>query len=358
MSKPKVVSIFSGGGGIDIGFNEAGYEILFSTDFWQPAIDTLLKNNSAKLAKCEDIREVDYQKELFSIGYNVNEVDLLVGGPPCPAFSKSRFYRTEKKRALEDENAFTLFEYFRALDELRPKVFFFENVSGFVFKPHRAAFDALIDVADQFGYHVTFKVINSANYGVPQMRERFICIGVRKDFGEPFIFPDETHYNPEKEINLNLFKNKRPWVTCEEAIGDLDFDLPEDKDMQAGSKHKDLLKLVPPGDNYLFFTEKRGYPNPIFEWRSRYWSFLLKLSPKKPSWTIQASFSNNQGPFHWKNRFLRISEIKRIQTFPDNYEITGTFKDQWRQIGNAVPPLLVEKIALAIKEQYFIKNNK
>src|SRR5699024_11178652 len=144
----------------------------------------------------------------------------------------------------------------------------------------------------------------------------------------------------------------REWVTCGEAIGDLDYDLPEDSEMQAGSKHKDLLKEIPPGENYLYFTKERGHPNPQFKWRSRYWSFLLKLSPDKPSWTIQASFSNNMGPFHWKNRFLRISEIKRIQTFPDDYEITGDFKEQWRQIGNAVPPLLVKKIAENIKEQY------
>ena len=114
-----------------------------------------------------------------------------------------------------------------------------------------------------------------------------------------------------------------------------------------------LLPLIPPGDNYLFFTAERGYPNPIFKWRSRYWSFLLKLSPDKPSWTIQASFSNNQGPFHWKNRFLRIPEIQRIQTFPDTYVFKGKFADQWRQIGNAVPPLLIQRIAHQIKKLYF-----
>jgi len=119
--------------------------------------------------------------------------------------------------------------------------------------------------------------------------------------------------------------------------------------MQAGSKHKDLLKLVPPGDNYLFFTEERGHPEPLFIWRSRYWSFLLKLSKERPSWTIQASHSNNMGPFHWKNRFLRIGEIKRIQTFPDDYQLTGAFKDQWRQVGNAVPAKLAEVFALQLK---------
>ena len=347
-----VLSIFSGGGGIDCGFKKAGFDICFSTDFWKPACDTLKKNKVGRLVKCADIRQVDYAKELASIGLTVGDIDVLAGGPPCPAYSKSRFYRKDKKRALEDENSFTLYEYFRALDEIRPKVFFFENVFGFVYKPHQAAFDLLKERADTLEYDISFQVINAANYGVPQIRERFICVGVRRDFGKPFVFPAQTHYNPEK-TDAAAALGKKPWVTCGDAIGDLDYDLPEDQDMQAGSKHKDLLKLVPPGDNYLYFTAERGYPEPIFKWRSRYWSFLLKLSPEKPSWTIQASFSNNMGPFHWKNRFLRINEIKRIQTFDDEYTFCGDFKDQWRQIGNAVPPRLVAQIAQAIKEQYF-----
>jgi len=301
------------------------------------------------LTKCCDVREINYEKELASIGMELSDIDILVGGPPCPAYSKSRFYRTEKKRALEDENAFTLYEFFRALREIKPKIFFFENVFGFVYKPHKEAFDLLRKESENLGYNLTFKVINSANYGIPQIRERFICVGVHKKFGQKFVFPEETHIAPEKQLG----SGKKKWVTCGDVLNDLDYDLQEDKTLLAGSKHHDLLKQIPPGDNYLFFTAERGHPNPVFKWRSRYWSFLLKLSPEKPSWTIQASFSNNMGPFHWKNRFLKISEIKRIQTFPDEYEFSGNFKEQWRQIGNAVPVELVKIIAEAIKKQYF-----
>ena len=344
-----VLSIFSGGGGIDCGFKNAGYSIKFSTDVWDKACETLAKNNVGDLVICKDIRQIDYKLELSKIEIGLKDIDVLVGGPPCPAYSKSRFYRTDKKRALEDENSFTLYEYFRALEEIRPKVFFFENVHGFVFKPHKEAFDLLVSESERLGYEISYKVLNSANFGVPQKRERFICVGVKKSLGIKFIFPEDTHIDPNKYTT----EKKNPWVTCGEAIGDLDYDLPEDINNQAGSKHKDLLKLIPPGDNYLYFTEERGYPDPIFKWRSRYWSFLLKLSPDLPSWTIQASFSNNMGPFHWKNRFLRISEIKRIQTFDDGYNFCGDFKEQWRQIGNAVPVKLVEIIANEIKEQIF-----
>lgn len=347
-----VVSVFSGGGGIDLGFRKAGYEILYSTDFFKEACETLEGNKIGKVVECKDIREVDFQGLLSD--FNLDKVDVLVGGPPCPAFSKSRFYLKDKKRALEDENAFTLYEYFRALEELKPSVYFFENVHGFIFKPHQAAFDFLKERSRELGYEISWKVLNTAEYGVPQTRERFICVGVKKEFGNKFEFPEPTHYIPTKYDELKD-KNKKPWVTCGDVLSDLDYDLPEDERMQAGSKHKELLQEVPPGDNYLYFTEERGHPNPQFKWRSRYWSFLLKLSPDRPSWTIQASFSNNMGPFHWKNRFLRISELKRIQTFDDDYEFAGDFKNQWRQIGNAVPPLLVQKIAEEIKKQYFTK---
>lgn len=354
---PSVLSIFSGGGGIDCGFANAGFDICMSTDSWRTACDTLEKNRIGKLVVCDDIRDIDYANSLKTLGMAFDDVDVLAGGPPCPAYSKSRFWQTEKKRALDDENSFTLYEYFRALDEVRPRVFFFENVSGFLYKPHRAAFDLLTSRANEYGYDITYKVVNTANYGVPQTRERFLCVGVRRDFGKPFVFPRETHFNPlDDKLSAEEKEGKKPWVTCADAIGDLDIDLPGDEDLKPGSKHKDLLPLVPPGDNYLYFTAERGYPNPIFKWRSRYWTFLLKLTPDRPSWTIQASFSNNTGPFHWKNRWLRIGEIKRLQTFADEYQLCGDMKEQWRQVGNAVPVLMAQVVATAIMDQYFKKD--
>lgn len=344
-----IVSIYSGAGGIDIGFHKAGFDILLSTDNWQIACDTLKLNKLGDAVICSDVRTVDFAGFKKKSRKNV---DVLVGGPPCPPFSKSRFYRQEKKRGLEDENAFTVSEYFRAVEELNPTVFLFENVHGFVYKPHMNALEYLKDRSEELGYHIVYEVLNAADYGVPQTRERFICVGVKKNLPK-FVFPEPMYRDPKVEPTEKDQRN--PWVTCGDILKDIDFSLPEDDMMQAGSKHKDLLKLVPPGDNYLFFTEERGHPDPVFKWRSRYWSFLLKLSPDRPSWTIQASHSNNMGPFHWNNRFLRIPEIKRIQTFADEYKLTGSFKDQWRQVGNAVPPLLAEVLAKAIYSQYFSK---
>lgn len=342
--KPKIVSVFSGVGGIDFGFEKAGFETVFASDIWNKACESLKANFPNSEIVCDTIENVDFKK----IKKEHKVIDGLVGGPPCPPFSKSRFYRKEKERGIDDEDGFmTVSNYFRAVEELNPKFFFFENVHGFVFKPHQSALELVEKESERLGYKIFHNVINAADFGVPQTRQRFICIGVKKSM-EDFKFPEQTHSDPGKPK-----KGTNPWVTCGDVLNDIDIDSPEDSKMLAGSKHKDLLKLVPPGDNYLFFTKERNHPQPIFKWRSRYWSFLLKLSPERPSWTIQASHSNNMGPFHWKNRFLRIEEIKRIQSFEDKHIFLGSYKEQWRQIGNAVPPLLAYRIANEIKKQYF-----
>lgn len=340
---PIIVSLFSGAGGLDIGFKQAGFKTVFATDVWDKACDTLKLNKMADDVFCGDVRNIDFKVLKEKIG----EVDCLIGGPPCPPYSQTRHYLIGKANGFKDEKAgFAVPEYFRAVYELNPKIFFFENVDGFTFKTHTEEFEYLKSESERLGYNISYKVVNCANYGVPQTRKRFICIGSRKDL-PVFEFPEETHSENGK-VDGTL-----PWVTCGEVIGDMDTITEEEKLQRPGAKDYELLLQIPPGDNYLFFTEKRGHPNPIFKWKSRYWTFLLKLSPDRPSWTIQASFSTNQGPFHWKNRFLRIEELKRIQTFPDEYELVGEMKEQWKQIGNAVPVQVANKIATKIKEDYF-----
>jgi DNA (cytosine-5)-methyltransferase 1 len=350
---PNIVSVYSGCGGLDLGFHQAGYETILATDNWKIACETLEANMIADEVKCADIREIDFKSILIKRG--LKNVDCLIGGPPCPPYSQTRHYLIDKKKGVEDEKyGFTLKEYFRAVEELNPTIFFFENVDGFLHKLHLYEFEYLRDQAESLGYNITYKVVNAANYGVAQTRKRFICVGVKKEL-PAFVFPTETHADPAVIKKLSLLT--KPWVTCGDILNEIDYDLPEDANQSAGSKDKHLLPLIPPGENYLFFTEKRGYPNPLFKWKSRYWTFLLKLSQNRPSWTIQASFSNNQGPFHWKNRFLRIAEIKRIQSFDDKYNLKGSFQEQWRQVGNAVPPYLAFVFASKIKMTYFTKNN-
>lgn len=343
IKKPRVISLFSGAGGLDIGFEQAGFRTVFATDVWDIACETLKKNKMADEVFCGDVRNIDFKvlKEKYG------EIDCLIGGPPCPPYSQTRHYLVGKADGFDDEHAgFAVPEYFRAVEELKPKVFLFENVDGFSFKTHQQEFDFLKEKAENLGYNITYKVVNCANYGVPQTRKRFFCVGSLKEFPQ-FVFPEETHADPQKKTD------KLPWVTCGEVLADFDNITEEEKLQRPGAKDYELLLEIPAGDNYLYFTEKRGYPNPKFKWKARYWTFLLKLTPDRPSWTIQASFSNNQGPFHWRNRFLRIEELKRIQTFPDEYMLVGEMKEQWRQVGNAVPVEMAHILATKIREVYF-----
>lgn len=334
MRPPNIISLFSGCGGLDLGFKNAGFHTLLATDNWEIACQSLEANHVAEQIICDDIRNISFTQWR-------GKADVVIGGPPCPPYSQTRHYLIGKADGFDDKKAgFAVPEYFRAIREIMPKVFFFENVDGFMFKTHKEPMEFLQNQAKELGYAITFKVVNAANYGVPQTRKRFICVGIRNDIGKSFSFPEETHSKSGEK--------NRKWVTCGEVLADFDNITEEEKEQRPGSKDYELLIQIPPGDNYLFFTEKRGCKNPLFKWKSRYWTFLLKLSPNRPSWTIQASFSNNQGPFHWRNRFLRIEEIKRLQTIDDDYIICGDRNDQWRQIGNAVPSLLAEIFAKQI----------
>ncbi len=233
----------------------------------------------------------------------------------------------------------------RVLAIVRPRTFLLENVPGLAYGVHRGALDFLLATAAELGYECNSQRLNAADYGVPQIRERFFVIG--STGGRPE-FPAPTH---RKGAEGHLFDEELPlWRTAGDVLRDLDTDEnATDEGHFAGGQYHHLLREIPPGDNYLFLTSKRGHPNPQFEWRKRYWSFLLKLSPDLPSWTIQARRSNNMGPFHWRNRILRINEIKRLQTFPDAWQLAGRIEEQWRQVGNAVPPLLAEAVGAALR---------
>ncbi len=345
----RCVSLFSGCGGLDLGLTQAGFNIVLAAERDPLCVESYRANcpkasiyhGAAESLTPEVMAEVAGAAALTGI-------DVVVGGPPCPPYSKSRFYRKEKPRALNDPLGWsTLTAYVDVVRAVKPQAFLLENVAGLAYDVHRGALDLILEAMRSEGFTCTQRVLNAADYGVPQIRERLFIVGLK---GREFDFPSPTHRDP---ASTDLFEQSLPpWRTAGEAISDFDTETnADDTGHFAGGRHHDLLKDIPPGDNYLFFTKKRGHPKPLFRWRSRYWSFLLKLSPALPSWTIQARRSNNMGPLHWRNRILRIEEIKRLQTFPDSWHLAGRVEQQWRQIGNAVPPLLAYHLGQAIARQ-------
>jgi DNA (cytosine-5)-methyltransferase 1 len=340
--KPVCVSLFSGCGGLDLGIEAAGFRVAVASDADATCAETYKLNFPSVPYVVGKIGGVSTADLLEAGGLLAGDVDLLVGGPPCPSFSKSRFYRTEKPRALEDPVAAeTVGGYLRVLADVRPRAFLLENVKGLAYGVHKEALDHIIRTAEGLGYSTTVHIVNAADYGTPQIRERCLVIGSLEGHIQA---PKSTH----SKAPIAGEKLKR-WVTAGDVLSDLDTDaMAVDEGHYAGGQHNELLKGIPPGENYLFYTEERGHPNPLFKWRSRYWSFLLKLSPLLPSWTIQARRSNNMGPLHWRNRILRIEEVKRLQTFPDGFHLAGNIEKQWRQIGNAVPPKLAQVFGATI----------
>ncbi len=341
------ISLFSGAGGLDLGAERAGYEVRAAVEWDRDAAATMEKNFSHLSAPviCKDILDTPTAEILRAAGLRPGtRPDLLIGGPPCTPFSKSGFWLEYKREGL-DPDASLLQAYARVLAEARPHRFVLENVYALTYrnKASRPAFQRLVREIDAAGYHFDAGVLNAADYGVPQARPRLFILGAPKDEPVPRL-PAPTHGGRwERRLSGNP---ARPHVTAGQALADLVTD-PEPGEAVNG-KYGHLLPAIPPGDNYLFYTARRGHPDPQFEWRSKYWSFLLKLSPDKPAPTIQAQPGPYVGPFHWENRRLRTGEIKRLFTYPDAFEVVGNRSSVQAQLGNSVPPLLAEQVIRAI----------
>ena len=203
------------------------------------------------------------------------------------------------------------------------------------------AWKEILESFSDVGYKLYYRIVDAADYGVPQHRERLIIVGLKD--GE-FKFPRPTH-GPDS-LDDEQFYN------AETAITGVTLSEEESKS-GIGGRYGALLDDIPPGLNYSFYTEEMGHPNPVFAWRSKFSDFLYKADPNTPVRTIKASGGAYTGPFHWNNRFFAYPEYKRLQTFPDDYEISGTKQIAVKQIGNSVPPQLARMMALAIRQQVF-----
>lgn len=283
---------------------------------------------------------------------------MLIGGPPCQPFSKSSYWIRGDALRLGDARADTLSGYLRILRDTRPRAFLLENVSGLAYEGKDEGLQYIMDGIAQINrvartnYHVSWNVINCAECGVPQTRERVFLVGSRD--GKTFRFPEPTHGNLD-EISKDLFGSARePYHTAWDAIGDLPEPDPSEPGLKVGGKWGDLLPTIPEGENYLWHTN-RGGGHSLFGWRTRYWSFMLKLSKRLPSWTVQAQPGTAIGPFHWQNRRLTFQELCRIQTFPDGLKMDCGRSEMQRMLGNAVPSLIAEILAREIRKQLFDK---
>lgn len=334
--KIKTLSLFSGAGGLDIGFHNAGFDIVGCVEIERQYCETLTANKSNYLnpsAKiiCQDIRQFDASQFLGM------DIECVIGGPPCQPFSAAG-RRAGGVPGTQDERGMLFECYCKVLQVLKPKAFIFENVYGLKGANGGEPWNEIVTSFLKLGYSISNEIIDAADYGVPQHRERLIVVG---SLGTDFVFPEPTH-GPDSSSGKEL-------VSIWDAIHDIQPDVDEPKPL--GGMYGHLLPLVPEGLNYAFFTKEMGYPEPYFAWRSKFHDFLYKADRSKPSRTLKAQPGKFTGPFHWNNRHFTIDELKRIQSFPDDYVITGTETQIMTQIGNSVPPKLAEILAISVREQ-------
>lgn len=333
------LSLFSGAGGLDIGFLQAGFDIRACVEIENSYCDTLEANvgghhgyGAATKVFRQDIRDFDATK------FRDMGIRCVIGGPPCQTFSAAG-RRSGGVIGIDDDRGQLFKAYCRILDELQPEVFLFENVYGLPGANGGAAWREIHEAFAQRDYELNWEVIDAADYGVPQHRERLILVGHKQG---KFTFPLPTH-GPDAQNGKSL-------VSVEAAIADLQQENEPYHD-NLGGLYGHLLPFVPEGLNYAYFTAEMGHPAPVFAWRSKFHDLLYKVERNAPCRTIKAQPGKFTGPFHWKNRHFTVPELKRLQSFPDNYEIVGSFAKVLEQIGNSVPPRLAYVLAVSVREQ-------
>ena len=321
MNTPTIISLFAGCGGSSLGYHMAGYKELLAVDFDDNAIETFKLNFKDVSILKADISQLSGTKIMELCDIQVGELDLLDGSPPCQGFS------TAGKRQVCDTRNDLVTHYIRLIEETQPKVFVMENVSGMIKGTMKGLFIGYIKAMKNVGYQVSCRLLNAKWFSVPQSRQRIICVGVRNDLGMQPVFP----------------KAHDRVITVREAIENCKVDT-EIKYL-TGDKAKHLKK-VKAGENMSKYVKNKYFGT-------------QRVHPDKPSPTITKTFGTGQyGDFlaHFESdRAMTITEVKRLQSFPDNFKFVGKFEQQWARIGNSVPPLMAKAIAETIRDEILIK---
>jgi len=316
--RPSVVSLFSGAGGLDKGLELAGFKTVFASDLHEEHCATLRKNFPGACVIAGSVTDLSGKSILSRIGRVIGEIDLVAGGPPCQSFSI-----LGKRKSLKDPRGVLVFEFARIVAELRPRAFIFENVKGIITTNSGRDWEEMKRYfTKKTGYQLYTDVLNAANLGVPQLRERVFIVGLREP-NDSFRFPSATHAPPDKAVLLGL----RPYLTVRDALGCL-RDLPNHEKRIHGERVAGRYAKIPPGGRDRIDHTDR------LEW-------------DRPSGTVLVGSSAGGGRPHIhpaENRHITVREAARLQSFPDDFVFAGTTTWQYRQVGNAVPPLLAKAV--------------
>ena len=375
----RVISLFTCGMGMDIGFGKAGFNTVYSNDIAKFACDTIRQNRPGLHCDEGDITEIRSEQILESAGARRGEVDVVIGGPPCQSFSTAGM-----RRGLEDKRGMALLEFIRVVKDVRPKFFVFENVSGLVSaaRKHVPFYDRIsagrklsedqkcgslfADILSEFekidGYRFQWKLLNAADYGVPQKRKRLILIGSR--IADPELVLKEIegrakYADPKQAAKLK----KKPWRTLRDALEGLDD---ADKECTRFPKWGRYLEYVPPGGCWVDLPDSmknqamgRAADTDDPKRKGKQGGrrgFYRRLSWDSPAPTLVTS-PTQMGTCIChpdETRPLTVREYARIQGFPDDWNLVGSTAQKYRMIGEAVPVDLAKIIAKTIAA--FVQN--
>lgn len=318
----KLVSLFSGCGGLDLGFENAGFDIIWANEFDKKIWETYEYNFPNTMLEKRDIRKV------FSV--EIPDADGIIGGPPCQSWSEAG-----SKRGIDDARGQLFFEYARVIRDKQPKFFLAENVSGILHKRNQDAFNSIIETFDKLGYSVSFNMLYASDYKVPQDRQRVIIVGYRKDLGITFESPEPI----------------KPKVTLEESIKDL-----MDSAVPGKEKNKTNGDQINNNEYYIGgFSSMYMSRNRVRKWDEQ--SFTIQAgarhAPIHPQANRMIKIEKDKHIFDPECKFpyrrLSVRECARIQTFPDDFKfIYKEIAEGYKMIGNAVPVKFAEAIAQKI----------
>ncbi|MCT7950234.1 DNA cytosine methyltransferase [Ancylothrix sp. C2] len=313
-NKAIAVSLFSGGGGLDLGLSWAGFDIKYANDTVTSYCHTIAYNFPHCIAETKDIRTVTGAEIKDKI--KENSITLLAGGPPCQAFSI-----LGQRGSFSDARGQLVFEYIRLVNELQPAAFIFENVPGLLTLNKGKDWQKLLSYfQEKTGYFIQQpQVLNAANYGVPQIRKRVFVVGFRQE--KIFNFPPPTH------------PDSANWIPAKLALEDVE-NLPNHEIRIHGDRVRERYEKLAPGSR-----DKIDHSD--------------RINPEKPSRTVLVGSAGGGGRPHihpYFPRHITVREAARLQSFPDWYKFLGTTTAQYRQVGNAVPPLLALAIGNSLKE--------
>lgn len=341
-----VLDLFCGAGGLSCGFEQAGYRILLGVDNDEVALRTFKHNHLNTETLKGDITSITYEKDIQPL-IKSKKIDVIIGGPPCQGFSLSG------PRNFEDPRNKLYLSYIRLVKEIKPRAFVIENVPGLVTLFKGIVKDNIIKRFTELGYNVQYKILCASDYGVPQSRKRVIFVGLL-DSKKEFEYP-------QKLSNM---------VTCEMALSDLPplvNSLGTEKQDYTEVAKNDYQKLLRKGSNFLFnhvaacHSEKvqhiislvpdggnyKDLPDEL-KYSRNFHVAWTRFSSNKPAPTIDTGHRHH---FHYKyNRVPTVRECARLQSFPDVFYFFGNKTQQFKQVGNAVPPLLAKAIAEQLKK--------